>query len=198
MSKHVLKFTKENKNGYLSAVSKYYPKKKILYRIDDNDFQKGFIPQPFKDGNNYELIMDLCPYASIKTLPIYHKGRNQGDNIIQDFINDRNVSSKCYNEISFCKLIETTNNLEHVTRRYISFNDKSVFLVIKEQDIIKANQYGVYNTHLPIFDLDKGFLAFGHNKHLMDELNDYFDKWSNRFKDTNAESWNEPVITEEK
>lgn len=188
-------FSDKNKDFYLKAFNKYYPKTNVKITID-NKFDE-------KSGTKYRLMCDINNKSSIYTLPLHKPivklSTSKFDKIVEKAINIRlqyhcyDVRIQHYHDVkNFQQLVNNclSINDKSVTRMYVS-KDK-IFVVLNDKRTLIIDESKIYDDELPIFHLDRGFLSG--DKNVRKEFNSFFKIWSENFKNTNAQSWNDPIF----
>lgn len=153
-----------------------------------------------KLADDFDTILHIRSGIGEQTIYPY-KVRQLADDI------DDIIQSKLYTNTYMCshfsqKKIDIDNfeqlldvlkciDTKGITRQYISKEDQCIFLVINDCHTIFINTKKISDVILPVFDVDDGF--FGDSL-LSQELNVFFNIWLAKFKNTNGDSWNDPII----
>lgn len=213
--KHVFKFSAKQYEPWTNLLSKYYPSVSVKATVDNKQIFFGDMHTDFFGvlplGSEYKVETEnICSQtASIKALPEYTPMEMISfcqddmlglviDDVIQSRLKfgDRQIGvTGTYQADNLGQILKSKLCFQRkeITRFYVSPNGHNIILVLKERYPIQLTTRSASDIILPIFDIQNGFIGTGS---MVEELNLYFHQWLRKFKVTNGESWDEPIVVQ--
>lgn len=214
-TQHIFRFPHSNFNNWVNLLCKYYPDVSVTVETNNQKSIEGRMTKKFfytlHESEDYKITTDRfwAELGAIRTLPSYVKinSNDNNDNKIKKL--SKAIDSMLQSRLSYddcaiyiCNTLDADNfdqlldalkyiETKDITRQYISRNLQSIFLVLNDRHTIHMNTDNISDSTLPVFDVDDGFDS---ERPFGQELNGFFQTWSHKFKETNGDSWDEPII----
>jgi len=83
----------------------------------------------------------------------------------------------------------------YVTRFYYSEEDNMAFIVLNEHDVVCVTSHYVGSYHLPIFDIDNGFVETNWTDQVPPSFKNAFTAWKTKLSTSNGATWDDPIFT---
>ncbi len=223
-TQHQFKFNNLSADNWFKLLCKYYPGVSVAVVIDGKHPIEGKIHMDLFDslpkGTDYEITTDRfwAELASIQAMPTHMKYLKRPGFISDDHEKkvkaiagtiDSVISSRLshggheifiqnkFDTDNFQDVILATRHLNqtaHITRIYTSLDEKHILLVLDDRHTIRIGLGYVGDGTVPVFDIDDGFSQNAFGMGSVTEWNTLFKKWSDTFKMTNGDTWNDPIL----